>query len=312
MIVKTLSGVVFLDEPYGGVFAGRNFLVCGRSGTGKTAVGLHFLQQGLLQEERCLLLSTMPANDVAILAESYGFDLAADIERGNLVLLEYESFVPGHQPQWGPMPAEGFSQLHELVQSNMITRIVLDTVLPWVSVPSADMLTEHVFSFVRSFDRMNVTTLMTLPKPVSSMAFRLKKTLEDITPICVLLSPAEEDHVYRWQTVKYLGLKKTEGPVLYQLTPTSGITAVDETAEDAKAEAPTPAETPAPAVAASPAVVVTSRKVRFASKIPTAPTRLGEAAARETAAPPPAKPAGPARLSSVWKPSLNQPAQPPK
>ncbi len=306
MIAKTLSGVVFLDEPYGGVFAGRNFLVCGRSGTGKTAVGLHFLRQGLLQEERCLLLSTMPANDVAILAESYGFELAADIEQGHLVLLEYESFVPGHQPQWGPMPAEGFSQLHELVQSNMITRVVLDTVLPWVSVPSADMLTEHIFSFVRSFDRMNVTTLMTLPKPVSSMAFRLKKTLEDITPICVLLSPAEEDHVYRWQTVKYLGLKKTEGPALYQLTATGGITPVDETTE-----ASTPVAPPTSAMAEPPATVANPRKVRFASKIPTVPTRLGETAAREAPAPP-AKPAGPARLSSVWKPSLSRPTQPPK
>lgn len=297
MIVKTLSGLAFLDEPHGGIFAGRNFLICGRSGTGKTAAGMHFIRQGLLQEERCLLLSTMQASDIAILAESYGFTFAADIEQGNLVLLEYESFAPGRQTFRDALPAEGFGQLHELIQSNSITRVVLDTVLPWVSVPDAEKLSEHVFSFVRSFDRMNVTTLMTIPKPVSPLAFRLKKTLEEVTPISVLLSPTEDQQALRWQTVKYLGIKQTPGPILYHLTPTTGITLFEEDAPQPAEDIPDAAPTPEAVAPAS------AQKVRFASKIQARPQRHTTAQANQVGTQR-IEPKGPARLSSVWKPTL--------
>jgi len=299
VIVKTLSGLTLLDEPHGGVFAGRNFLICGRSGTGKTAAGMHFIRQGLQQEERCLLLSTMQASDIAILAESYGFSFAADIEQGNLILLEYEFFAPGRQTFRDALPAEGFGQLQELIQANSITRVVLDTVLPWVSVPSTEKLSEHIFSFVRSFDRMNVTTLMTLPKPVSPMAFRLKKTIEEVTPISVLLSTTEDQQALRWQTVKYLGVKQTPGPVLYQLSPTTGITPVEEM-EDEPVAAPEAVSARPEPESVQPAAL---QKVRFANKIQAAPTRSSSVASHPTGHQPPV-PKGPARLSSVWKPTL--------
>lgn len=69
MIAKTLSGISIIDEAFGGVFSNRSFLVCGPSQSGKTVLGLRFTQQGLQQNERCLYLSTIAANDLSICAE---------------------------------------------------------------------------------------------------------------------------------------------------------------------------------------------------------------------------------------------------
>jgi KaiC/GvpD/RAD55 family RecA-like ATPase len=219
MITKTLSGISMLDEPHGGIFSNRSFLVTGAKHAGKTVMGLQFTRQGLEQNERCLYLSTMLADDLGILAESLGFDLTPHLASENLTLLEYESFMSGGgAPGLDMLPPEGFEQLKDIINANSIERVVLDTVLPWVSVRQPERMAEQVFSFTRSFDRLGVTTMLTLPRPVSSLAYRLKKSIEDIVPISILLQPAKDTDPARLQVVKYLGEKKLDGkrPFLIQ------------------------------------------------------------------------------------------------
>ena len=272
MIIKTLSGIRMLDQTHGGVFAGRSLLVTGRSGTGKSVAAFQFIHQGLQQEEPCLILSTMAANDLSICAESLGFPFAVPIDNGSLILLEYQSFIPGRGVvDWGTLPSEGFEQLREIVHANAIKRLVLDTVLPWISVPGSDRMAEHVFSFVRSCDRLGVTTLMTLPKPVSAMALRLKKALEDVVPICVLLSPTNADHLFNWQIVKYLGERRMNEPSLFRIEVGKGIVPYEP-------DSAPPTARPAPAIVPPP------RRVP-GGEPPTPPDNR------------------PARLSSVWKPA---------
>lgn len=299
MITKTASGLVFLDQPFGGIFAGRCTLICGRSGTGKTIAGLQFVQQGVLQEERALVLSTMPADDWTILAEAMGFRLADAVDQGHLILLEYSSFVPGQSLDWNTIPAEGFDQLREIIETNSITRVVLDTVLPWICVASADYMAKHIFSFVRSFDRLGVTTLMTMPKPVSAMAFRLKKALENVVPISVLLSPEEEGTEYfSWKTVKYLGEKGVGSFERYTIEQASGLTPYTGKPTPASAVSPE-----APVVSPPANRGAGNARVRFSSKIGASVADSGNAATRPT---PTNERKGPARLSSVWKPDANE------
>ena len=65
MVTKTLTGVPFFDEHYGGIYRGRSMLACGRIASGKTVLGLQFIRQGLKQNERCLFLSGQPMNAAA-------------------------------------------------------------------------------------------------------------------------------------------------------------------------------------------------------------------------------------------------------
>lgn len=333
MIAKTLSGVRFLDEPYGGVYAGRSFLVSGRSGTGKSILGFQFVRQGLQQDERCLILSTMAANDLSILAEGMGFSFGLPMDEGNLVLLEYQSFIPGKSmSDWGTLPPEGFSQLKEIIESSSVKRVVLDTVLPWIAMPKPERLAEHIFSFVRSCDRLGVTTMMTIPKPVSSMAFRLKKALEDVTPVSILLNTTEEEDRYVWQAVKYLGEKKPGGMLSYSILRGEGLVAYAPSApqnavpapeplsrpEEPPASAVRPEEPSSPPPAPSPPPASPPRgsgarnqgdeeeiPIRFSSFVKAGPH--GARHDRESPRnPAPGEDAPPARLASVWKPDFSE------
>ena len=87
MTGKIPLGVPFFDEEFGGVYPNRVSLVTGRAGSGKTVLGLHFLNQGLRQSERVLMLSARPAQDLVITAESMGMPFSLAIESGALTLL---------------------------------------------------------------------------------------------------------------------------------------------------------------------------------------------------------------------------------
>lgn len=294
MIAKTHTGIDFFDEQYGGVYRGRALLVSGRASTGKTVLGLQFIRQGLRLDERCLILSTMAANDLTICAEAVGFSLAADLDLGNLILLEYNSFVAGRYfPSQSISPPEGFSQLREIIFSNSIRRVLLDTVLPWVAGPVTEqkLMMEQVFSFVRAFDRMGVTALMTIPKPASPAAFRLKTALEEVVPVSILLSPTEREGRFTLQAVKYLGEKKLWAPEEYEIVPGHGLLRPPETSAAAPAGAPAMAP-PEPVAAQAPAMPPRQPLSPY-------PTPGG-------GAPPPAK--GPVRFSSVWAPTATPPA----
>lgn len=310
MITKTLSGIPLLDEAYGGVYSGRGFLVSGRAGSGKTLMTLQFMRQGFSQDERALVLSTMPANDFTICAEGLGFPLAMEIDQGRLILLEYQSFVPGRgMGTASTLPPEGFDQLREIIDLNSIKRVVLDTVLPWVALPKPERLAEHVFSFVRSFDRLGVTTMMTIPKPVSSMAFRLKKALEDVVPICMILNTGATPAAMTWQVSKYLGEKKLSMPEAYVIEKSRGLIPAgwrraSETSSvpppgPSAARPPLPADPPPPARFSN----VTAARSSDPVQRERIPVTLPE--------PPAPSESGKVKLAAVWKPTPKADPSPP-
>lgn len=251
MITKTLFGIDFFDEYYGGVYRGRPVLLTGRKGLGKTSIAMHFLCQGLKQDEPCLMLSTLPNYNLDLYADMLGFSMAAHVNAGRLVLLECTNFNDDLGSEM--LPPEGFSQLREIIDSHMIQRMVIDNVVPFLAVNPPERINEHIYSFMRSFDRLGVTTLMTLPKPVSPMAIRLKNSLEATLPISILLNPSDDLSSYTFQVVKYIGATKLAPPVNYQVKPGEGVTGCSPPAGPSHAESepqPAPASAVLPARAA--------------------------------------------------------------
>ncbi len=278
MIDKTQTGVAFFDERYGGTYRHRPLLVTGRSGTGKTIFALQFAMQGIQLDERCLLLSAWRANDLVIFAESLGFPLAQAIEAGRLILLEYSQYVPGRDKEWNiVLPPEGFLQLEEMIRSQAVQRVVLDTALAWVCIREHQRLDEHLFSFVRAFDRMQVTTVFTLPKPVSPLAYRVKTTMENLVPVAITLSREPQTPDPLFIVSKYLGESRLTTGLPYRILPKVGIRvfrpgepipAVEKVPHAAPAPTPTPPETPTPPHEPSTTASPPSKLIRFSSIMP--------------------------------------------
>ncbi|MDD5679193.1 MAG: ATPase domain-containing protein [Kiritimatiellae bacterium] len=264
MITKTLTGVPFFDKHYGGIYRGRAMLVSGKAGSGKSVLGLQFIHQAIKQNERCLILSAKPVNDLLIFAEALKLPLSEAVDAGNLVLLEYRDYIPSRDSEeYITLPPDGFLQFKEIIDAHAIQRIVLDTVLPWVSIRPQMNLAEHIFSFVHSFERIGVTTLMTIPKPASLPSIRLKNALEAVVPVSVTLSTNANSDEKIWIATKYLGEIKLEQGTPYQITPGVGLAAI--TAASIKEEKPV-VQPQAQPVAAD---LKQSKKIKFSDVVST-------------------------------------------
>lgn len=227
MTDKTPLGIEFLDQQYGGVFRGRPLLVSGSVKSGKTISAFHFLRRGIRLQERCLMLSARPAADIVVQADAMGMDFSKAVADGSLILLEYSDDVPGrHSESSITLPPDSFLQLADLISEQAVARLVLDTCLPWVAVRSADRLSEHVFSFIRSLDRMGVTTLLTMPRAVSLAASRLYKLVEDQVPISVSLGMEDGSERHLLTVNKYLGMDDKVGCEFgFEIHPGEGVVA---------------------------------------------------------------------------------------
>ncbi|MBI2438493.1 MAG: AAA family ATPase [Lentisphaerae bacterium] len=224
MIAKTRTGISFFDEYYGGVYSGRSMLVSGHAGAGKTVLSLQFVLQGIRQDERCLILSTKPTSDLILFAEGLEMPVSNAIESGYLIPLEYEDFIPGRDREDDIMlPPDGFLQLKEKIRIDAVKRVALNTVLPWVAVRNSDRIVEHVFSFVRAFDRMGVTSLFTMPRPVSALACRLKNAMEDVVPVSISLTSEPATGKKVMMVNKFLGENKLMTNREYVIVPKEGV-----------------------------------------------------------------------------------------
>jgi len=233
MTDKTPVGVLeLLDKEFGGVFRGRPLLVSGPKKSGKTVAAFHFIARGLRMQEHCLILTAHSSADLIIKADSMGLEFTKAVEDGSLILLEYGDDVPGrHSDTTITLPPDSFMQLAEMIAEQAVARLVLDTCLPWVAVRGAEHLAEHVFSFIRSLDRMGVTTLLTMPRAASLAASRLYKLVEDQVPVSITLMGGEDESSRRRTLVvnKYLGMdEKVGAEIPLEILPSKGFVLFDE------------------------------------------------------------------------------------
>jgi KaiC/GvpD/RAD55 family RecA-like ATPase len=71
------TGIPGLDEMlHGGLIPNRPYVITGPSGSGKTTLGIHFLMEGVENEENVLLVALdEPPIEIKTNAQAYGFDL---------------------------------------------------------------------------------------------------------------------------------------------------------------------------------------------------------------------------------------------
>jgi RecA-superfamily ATPases implicated in signal transduction len=208
MVNKTPLGISTFDNELGGVYRGRPVLCCGRAKSGKTPLAFHFIDAGLKNDEKVLVMSNANSRDSAITSQSLGFNFfETAVESQQMMVLES---APDYElGEEGCLPPEAFETLKETVESNGISRVVFDTAVPWLAIKPIDKLQKHVYSFMEALDALAVTTLFTLPKPKSNAAFILRKFLEHHCPVSIFLDVTPEGrHTFRLS--KYLGHARAE------------------------------------------------------------------------------------------------------
>lgn len=150
-IERIKTGIIGLDEKLeGGFEKGSAIVVVGGPGSGKSIFGMQFLNQGLIDGEKCLYLSFEEGKDDIVKdMKTLGMDPETYIEKGNFIILESS-----------PLDFEYLTILDTL-RDKGISRFVLDSIST-LSVYIDDPLKfrKLLLEMVTQLKRMNITSIL--------------------------------------------------------------------------------------------------------------------------------------------------------
>jgi circadian clock protein KaiC len=160
------SGVSGLDELLrGGFVRGRMYLVSGAPGTGKTALGLHFLEAGLRAEETVLYIhGEESASEILENAAQFGVDVAG----AEFLDLGPDSEFFTEDPSYdlvdpSDVEEERYTRaIHEAIREIDPSRVVLDPITQLRYIETSDYhYRKRLLSFMRFLKERDVTVLAT-------------------------------------------------------------------------------------------------------------------------------------------------------
>jgi len=170
---RVSTGVAGLDEVLqSGLIAGRSYLVRGDPGTGKTALGFHFLSDGVASGESTLFINLEEGEaDVRANAASMGFDLSdvnfLDLSPSSAFFAEdqsYSVFASGDVSEESPSDA-----IKERVEALDPDRVFLDPVTQFRYLTNDDyQFRKQVISFMRYLKEADATVLFTSQRSAST------------------------------------------------------------------------------------------------------------------------------------------------
>jgi len=213
---RVTSGIEGLDVMIGGGYI-RGFanLVAGESGTGKTSIGLHFVNAGAAAGEHSLIVSLgEKPQKIVSLARSIGMDLAHHVDSGYLTFL--------HRPPAGLSLNELFNRIQQVLRSGTIRRVLFDSLADIeINIDNTLRLRDYVYALIDLFDAYGVTSVLTSSVQRSGEALRVDPNLAVIVDSVLLLQYDEiEGRRRKVATVlKMRGSDHDPGTRGYKITP---------------------------------------------------------------------------------------------
>lgn len=178
------SGIPGLNELLrGGYLRGRMYLVSGGPGTGKTTIGLHYLAEGLENDETVLFIhGEESASEITDNAARFGIDVSdaefLDLGPDSDFFAENLSFDLVE-----PGAAEGeryMRAIHDAIKRIGPSRIVLDPISQFRHIePSDHQYRKRLLSFIRFLKERDVTVLATETTHGSQLADAEVRSVSD-------------------------------------------------------------------------------------------------------------------------------------
>ena len=165
-ISQISTGVDGLDELLrGGFIEGRMYLVTGEPGTAKTTLAMHFLQEGLTDDETPLYIhGEESAEELKTNASQFGID----INRMEFLDLGPDSDFFTDDPSYDLVDASDIDQerytevIHEAIEDIDPERVVIDPITQLRYLETSDYhYRKRILSFIRFLKKRGVTILTT-------------------------------------------------------------------------------------------------------------------------------------------------------
>ncbi|WP_340101898.1 ATPase domain-containing protein [Salinibaculum salinum] len=164
--VRVSSGISGLDELlHGGFVSGRMYLVCGEPGTGKTLLGMHFLEVGMDNDETVLCIHGEESRDEILLnGAKVGIDLQdaqfLDLGPNSEFFTEdrnYDLVEPGAVDR-----DQYTADIHDAIEEINPDRVVLDPITQLRYIEANEhQFRKRILSFMRFLKERDTTVIGT-------------------------------------------------------------------------------------------------------------------------------------------------------
>ena len=178
------TGILNLDRLIeGGFLKDSTNMVVGGSGSGKSIFGVQFLIEGMKNGEKCLYVTFEEKKENFYSnMNSFGWNLSDYEKKGLFLFLEY---TPSKVKT---MLEEGGGQIENLVVSNKISRIVIDSITSFALLFEDELAKREAALFLFNMIReWSCTSLLTLEEEPIEGKKATSKTLEFESDSIVLL-----------------------------------------------------------------------------------------------------------------------------
>ncbi len=173
------SGLPAVDRQWGGLAAGRTYLLVGRAGAGRSALALQAARASIDAGERCLIISPRAPESLVEIGQSVGLDLAAAHGAGALRLLRIPSAAD--LAARGPEGlAKSYRDLAGLVTSDKPGRVIIEDFTPLVQFDTFERFHDAFSELVAELRAQGTTLLIGLGDPANDASRRLLDVVEGL------------------------------------------------------------------------------------------------------------------------------------
>jgi circadian clock protein KaiC len=176
------SGISLIDEGWGGLYKGSNYLLIGGHKSGKTNFGLNFINEGISRKERCIYFTSKPERELQNQAEWLNLNLPNSLNKNNITIVRVippnKDFSIGSSDQ---DLSDYFNDVITTINEYFPSRVVFDEITPFVEFKDKTLLKLILEKFSENLEYHQVTSLIVSTEPVTDAMTALLQNLADIS-----------------------------------------------------------------------------------------------------------------------------------
>jgi KaiC/GvpD/RAD55 family RecA-like ATPase len=168
-VLQISTGIDAVDTAWGGFYQGGTYLCFGDVASGRGLIGMLFLQAGVADGERGVLVSPGRPQEWFIQADSAHFDLQGAYESG-LARLLWIPDVAGLQHLDDAAAARALEDLVTLIAEERPARVVVNDFMPFLQFRSYEGFRQSFIRAVEHLGEAGSTVLLMLPDPINPVS----------------------------------------------------------------------------------------------------------------------------------------------
>ena len=176
------SGISLIDEGWGGLYKGSNYLLIGGHKSGKTNFSLRFILEGAVQRERCIYFTSKTHNELFDQAVLMNPDYQSFIDSRLVTVVRV---IPPNKDFPTTTPDQDlvdyFDDVITIIDEYHPARIVFDEITPFIGFKDVTLLELILDKFKHNLENHNITSIIISAEPVTDVMSALLQHLADVS-----------------------------------------------------------------------------------------------------------------------------------